>query len=91
MGGQVGSERVVVSAPMSYAGSAHRLWRGPALVRWLVMVPVIGVVWVGVTGWYLLFGILVVPYRLVRRGSRRRKRDGLRHREIIDAARTNQN
>lgn len=34
---------------------------------------------------YVLFGILFIPYRLLRRGSRKNKRDKLRHREVLDA------
>lgn len=36
--------------------------------------------------WYMLFGILLVPYRLIRRSDRNRKRDALQHREMLDAA-----
>lgn len=90
------SERVVTSAPMSFSGSARRsinmLWRDkhPAF-KWLVglwAVPLlIGIWWIAVAGWYLLFGLLVVPWRLLRRGSRKRRRDEARHREILDATR----
>ena len=88
------SEQVVVSAPMSFAGSARRiagpLWsRAGAAIKVLLgwwLVPVLVVcAWTLVAGWYLLFGIFVVPYRLVRRGSRKRKRDEARHREMLDA------
>lgn len=79
------SERVVIQAPMSYTGSARRIWRvGP---RWLVplLVVAIAATWLVVTGWYLIFGVLLVPYRLIRRGSRKNKREQLRHREILQA------
>jgi Flp pilus assembly protein TadB len=36
--------------------------------------------------WYVIFGILLVPYRLIRRSDRNRKRDALQHREMLDAA-----
>jgi hypothetical protein len=36
--------------------------------------------------WYLSFGIFLVPYRLIRRSDRNRKRDTLQHREMLDAA-----
>lgn len=42
--------------------------------------------WTFIVGWYLLFGILLVPYRLIRRGDRNRKRENLQHREMLDAA-----
>lgn len=89
------SERIVVSAPLSFAGSARRIanvgWTDRtvlvrALLSWLAVPVALGVAWVVVACWYLLFGIFVVPFRLVRRGSRKRKRDDLRHREVLDAA-----
>jgi hypothetical protein len=45
----------------------------------------IGLAWVGVTSWYLTFGILVVPYRMIRRGQRKRKVEALRQRELLAA------
>ncbi|MFJ2831505.1 hypothetical protein ACIPC1_28765 [Streptomyces sp. NPDC087263] len=42
--------------------------------------------WTFIAAWYLLWGIFLVPYRLIRRGDRNRKRDALQHREILDAA-----
>jgi hypothetical protein len=33
----------------------------------------------------MTFGLLVVPYRLIRRGSRKRKRQGYQHREMLAA------
>lgn len=83
MKGKLDSERVVIEAPLSYTGSAKRLWRfGP---RWLipVLLVLIAAAWIVVTGWYLIFGLLLVPYRLIRRSSRKQKRDALRHREML--------
>lgn len=45
----------------------------------------IGAAWLGVTCWYLTFGLLVVPYRLIRRGQRKRKIEALRQRELLGA------
>lgn len=86
------SEGVVISAPMSFHGSAVRLWKITAFnnpfLKWLVFVPLamalISAAWFVIVFWYLIFGLLLVPYRLIRRGSRKNKRDQLRHREIID-------
>ena len=71
------SERVVVAAPMSFVGSAKRLWRPVAGKPAKAAVPlgvalavVILVVWCLVLVWYVIFGICLVPYRLIRRGSR---------------------
>lgn len=90
---RLASESVVLQAPASYRGSARRLW---ALTRpgrpWaalltvpLVLALVLGA-WGLVTVWYLLFGLFLAPFRLVRRGSRKRRREELRHREVLEAA-----
>ena len=52
----------------------------------LLALSVIALWWAAIVIWYLLFGILVIPWRLLRRGSRKRKREALRHQEILDAA-----
>lgn len=83
----------MISAPMSYAGSAQRIGRlrrraKPGAARTAVtaaVVVLILVVWVLVTVWYLVWGIQLVPYRLIRRGARKRKLEALRHRELIGA------
>lgn len=65
-------------------------------VRWLAIMPLramlfvaavalIVMAWVLVVGWYLLFGLLMVPWRLFRRGARREKRERLRHAEMLEA------
>jgi hypothetical protein len=98
------SEKVVVAAPFSYAGSAQRIW--PYFKRradgaqqtseetkdavlalgWSTLgVLTIGLAWFGVTCWYTIFGILVVPYRLIRRGQRKRQVEALRQRELLAA------
>ena len=43
------------------------------------------IAWLFVTSWYLFFGIFLVPYRLIRRGQRKRKREALQHRETLAA------
>jgi len=97
MADRMASEEVVVSAPMSFAGSAQRSWK---LTRnqngWKKALVVAGVLllillwWSLVLVWYVVFGILLVPYRLIRRGGRKRKREGLQHREVLDAIARNQ-
>lgn len=99
MSDKLASEKVVVSAPASFAGSAQRLWKitnseTPAL-KWLILVPValllIMIAWTFVAMWYIvifgLFGIFVIPFRLWTRGSRKRKRQALQHRELLEAIR----
>jgi len=77
---------------MSFIGSAARIWRvtsvGSLPIRLLLSmlaILLIAVVWLFVCCWYLLFGLFMVPYRLVRRGSRKRKRERLQHREVLRA------
>jgi hypothetical protein len=87
------SERVVVAAPLSFAGSAARIWR-PLVTRvegnllWVTVpaaVLLITIAWSFVLCWYATFGLLVVPYRLIRRSQRTHKRDSLQHRELLGA------
>jgi hypothetical protein len=85
------SEDVIISAPMSYTGSAQRIMRlrrradvGAPLAAITVSVVVLVIAaWVLVTAWYLVWGIWLIPYRLVRRGARKRKLEALRHRELM--------
>ena len=80
---------------MSFAGAAQRVFRlrritfNPALLANILMTllaVVLTIVWRAVVaGWYVIFGLLLVPYRLLRRGSRKRKAEALRHREVMEA------
>lgn len=91
------SEDVIINSPMSFAGAAQRAFRMKrglfgAHPKWYAQIPgvvgvllVIAVWWVLVVLWYLVFGLLLVPYRLLRRGARKRKKEALRHREVMDA------
>lgn len=90
---RLASERVIVNAPMSFAGAAQRSWRiggdmvGPA--RWallaFVVVPLLAFWWTAVAAWYAVFSVFLIPYRLLRRGARKRKAEALRHREMLRA------
>lgn len=90
---RLASEDVVISAPMSYVGSAQRIMRLRRRARdeselaalTAVAVVVVAVAWIFVTVWYLMWGLLLVPYRLHRRGARKRKAEALRHRELLAA------
>jgi hypothetical protein len=87
------SEKVVIAAPLSYAGSAARLWKltgvtanVPArLALGLAAIVLIIGAWCLVTTWYVVFGLFLVPYRMIRRGQRKNKRQALQHREMISA------
>jgi hypothetical protein len=79
------SDSIVISAPMSFAGSAQRIWPltrrdHPALRALMTILATVLIMlsWAIVFIWYCIVGFLVVPYRLVRREERRRKRDELR-------------
>lgn len=96
MSNQLKSEKVVVSAPFSFAGSAQRIWKMTdvdSIILKLFLVPLaiilIMFAWMFVACWYfviyVLFGLWFIPYRLLRRGSRKRKQEKLRHREVLDA------
>lgn len=87
------SEEIVVAAPFSFAGSAARLWKirrasdelPYKIALTVCAIAAIAVVWSLVLGWYLLWGVFLVPYRLIRRGARKRKREALMHREQLAA------
>jgi DUF1707 SHOCT-like domain len=88
---RLASEDVIINAPMSYAGSAQRIFRlrrraggGGALAAITALaILLILMVWLLVTVWYLVWGVWLVPYRLIRRGARKRKAEALRHRELM--------
>jgi hypothetical protein len=88
---RLASEDVIINAPMSYAGSAQRIMRirrradggGKLAAITALAILLILVVWVLVTAWYLIWGVWLVPYRLLRRGARKRKAEALRHRELL--------
>ena len=81
------SEKIVIEAPMSYAGSRKRIMglSDNLAIRLLVLVPLVLIAWCFVFVWYLIFGILVFPYRLIRRGSRKQKKADAQHRELLRA------
>jgi hypothetical protein len=88
---RLASEDVIINAPMSYAGSAQRILRlrrrarndgAKVAVTGLAIVLVL-LAWVIVTAWYLVWGVWLIPYRILRRGARKRKAEALRHRELM--------
>ena len=99
MSKKLASEKIVVSAPTSFSGSAARIWKmtdsDNATLKWLLLVPIahclIFMAWSLVAIWYViifgLFGIFVIPFRLLTRSGRNRKRNKLQHRELLEAIR----
>lgn len=85
------SEDIVISAPMSFTGSAQRIFKITTienqLLKWLLLVPLALLImlsaWSLVLIWYIIFGIWLIPYRLIRRSQRKAKRDELRHQELL--------
>jgi Domain of unknown function (DUF1707) len=88
---RLASEGVIISAPMSYVGSSQRIMRirrrapeGWELTAITVLaVSLVLVAWAVITVWYLLWGLWLVPYRVLRRGARKRKVEAMRHRELM--------
>ena len=82
---------MIINAPMSYAGSAQRIMRirrgapeGGALAAITVLaILLVLIAWTFVTAWYICFGLFMLPYRLLRRGARKRKAEAMRHREMM--------
>ena len=96
MSRQLASEKVVVSAPLSFSGSAQRIWKitnvdNPIakIILSLVAVTLVAGAWMFVLCWYfvmyVLFGVFFFIFRLFTRSRRKNKRDKLRHREVLDA------
>jgi len=82
---------VVVSAPASFAGSAQRIWRithdhaGWAAAGFVTLALLLTLLaWAAVLCWYALWGIWLIPYRLIRRGQRKQKLAQIRHQELMD-------
>ena len=89
----LGSEAVILEAPFSYVGSTKRTLRWfkyhQAKATWLLMLEYIGLVlwllvaWAFVTAWYLVFGLWLVPYRLIRRSARKNEKQSRQHAELL--------
>lgn len=86
------STQMVLSAPMSFVGAGARMRRLFKRLSWkkklLAYVPFVMILtlwWTFIMSWYVVFGMLVVPYRLFRRGHRRRRMEDQRQYELIEA------
>ena len=93
---KLASEKVIVSAPLSFSGSAQRIWKitdveNPIakFALALIAITLIMCAWMFALCWYfvmyILFGVFFFIFRLFTRGRRKSKRDKLRHREVLDA------
>ena len=63
----------------------QRPWYVQVIWHWVFLNSILLVWWTLIVGWYLVFGIFLIPYRLLRRGARKRKAEALRHREMLGA------
>jgi hypothetical protein len=86
------SDNIIIQSPTSFVGSARRIWKltrlgHPALKVLAVPTALLltGVAWVFCAVWLLLFGVLLLPWRLLRRGARKRKQEAMRHAEMMAA------
>jgi len=93
----LGSEEIILDAPMSFAGITKRTrrfsrlhprdhWWSKALATtgltvWLTLAYVL------ILCWYLAFGLLLVPYRLIRRSQRRDEQRRRQHAELLAGTR----
>lgn len=83
------SSGVVIQSPLSFVGSyrrLHKMTRKLPALTWPLFVLTLMLVWSFVLCWTLMFGLLLVPWRLLRRGARKRKLEARRHDEMIAAA-----
>ena len=81
---------------MSFAGAWGRtlnaFWHDrdsdyKRLAGWLLVFLVLTLWWSAIVAWYLIFGIFLIPYRMIRRGSRKRKVQNRQHGELLEALR----
>lgn len=88
------SEDIVIESPMSFTGATKRIWRvmefkGNVWVKWLVIFPAVVLtlyfVYSFIFVWYLVFGLFLVPFRLLRRSSRKKQVTAAQHRELMTA------
>ena len=93
---KLASEKVVISAPLSFSGSAQRIWKITSVENpiakfalALIAITLIMGAWMFVLCWYfvmyVLFGVFFFIFRLFTRSRRKNKRDKLRHREVLNA------
>jgi hypothetical protein len=76
----------------AYLRTANAFWHGqPSWFQlafgWWMILFVLTFWWMAIVSWYLFFGILLVPYRLIRRGGRKRTLEQKRHEEVLEALR----
>ncbi len=83
------SNKYTVQSPMSYIGSTRRLWMisNNTIYRIFAATILIPTAWCFITAWYMLFGILLIPYRIIRRSNRKNKLARIQHDELMEMLR----
>lgn len=90
------SSSVIIQSPTSFVGSARRIWKLTRVkpeLPWLKVITMptavilIAAAWLLCAVWLVVFGIIMVPWRLLRRGQRKRKQEEMRHQELLAATR----
>jgi hypothetical protein len=91
MSAELASERVVVQSPLSFTGSARRIWRMTSGRAWLMPAAacLVAAAWLVVAVYLVVVVvcggfIIMAPYRFIRRGQRKRKQESMRHRELLE-------
>lgn len=92
---QYQSKKIIVEAPFSFTGATKRIWpltnSDNAQLKYFVLVPsvilLLCVCYLAIATWYAMFGLLLVPYRLMRRSQRKNKLRDAQHAELLAATR----
>lgn len=91
------SETIIVEAPFSFTGATKRIWRvvektEDPKVRAFVVAPLVVIVlmfvYAGILSWYAMFGLLLLPFRLIRRSQRNKKLQKAQHKEMLEVMRS---
>jgi Flp pilus assembly protein TadB len=89
----LGSEEIILDAPMSFTGMTKRTLRFSSRHAsqkwWSKTLAVTGLVlwftlaYATILCWYAIFGLLLVPFRLIRRSQRRDEQRRRQHAELL--------
>jgi hypothetical protein len=70
-GSELEGDRLVVSLPMSLAGSSERIWKlispGNDIMLAVAAAVLVGLTWCVVLCWYVIWAVFLLPYRLITR------------------------
>ncbi len=96
MNTQPASSQIVLAAPMSFTGVTQRTMnyvrankqtnKVMRVVFPVLVAAFLATAYCAIGCWYFTFGLLLVPFRLVRRSSRKSKRGAAQHSELMAQA-----